>query len=126
MAVRCVAKVADAYKKDTRTPRKFKPHGSVPYDARNLTWFPQKNCVTIWTVTTRLNADGMRIAVLNNLALSLSNAGQHEAAQRLFQDALALCLRQGDLHHVAALYNNIADVFHRRSAVKPLALAMGR
>jgi len=54
MAVRCVAKVADAYKKDTRTPRKFKPHGSVPYDARNLTWFPQKNCVSIWTIAKRL------------------------------------------------------------------------
>jgi len=55
MAVRCVAKVADSYKKDQRSQRAFKPHGSVPYDARNLRWYVDKSRVSIWSMAGRLN-----------------------------------------------------------------------
>src|SRR5215208_6028885 len=36
LSVRCIAKVADAYKLDRKTQRTFQPHGAVPYDDRIL------------------------------------------------------------------------------------------
>ena len=53
MAVRCIAKVADAYKLDRRTKRTFKPHGAIAYDARILRWFVRERQVSIWTVEGR-------------------------------------------------------------------------
>ena len=50
--VRCIAKVADAYKLDTKTKRTFKPLGSIAYDSRLLTWKPN-NSVNIWTINGR-------------------------------------------------------------------------
>src|SRR5918911_2173816 len=38
LAVRCIAKVADAYKLDRKTQRTFQPHGAVPYDDRILSF----------------------------------------------------------------------------------------
>lgn len=52
MAVRCIAKVADAYKLDRKARRKFKPTGSLAYDDRILRWLPDS--VSIWTLTGRM------------------------------------------------------------------------
>jgi tetratricopeptide (TPR) repeat protein len=54
----------------------------------------------------------VRIAALNTLALVCADAGDHVRAIELTHDALRLCERQGDLHHQAALENNLADLFH--------------
>jgi putative transposase len=53
MAVRVIAKVADAYKLDRKTKRTFKPHGAIAYDARILRWFVEEREVSIWTVEGR-------------------------------------------------------------------------
>src|ERR671929_1824360 len=51
--VRCIAKVADAYKLDRKTQRTFKPEGAIAYDDRNLTWYTDKSAVSIWTLHGR-------------------------------------------------------------------------
>jgi IS605 OrfB family transposase len=51
MAVRSIAKVADAYKKDTKTLRQFKKYSAQPYDARIIR--VGKDFVSIWTLTGR-------------------------------------------------------------------------
>lgn len=49
--VRCISKVADAYKIDKKTKRTFRPIGAITYDARILSY---KNfSVSIWTVGGR-------------------------------------------------------------------------
>ena len=50
--VRCIAKVADAYKLDQQKQRQFKKHGSMAYDQRILT-FKASESVSIWTVEGR-------------------------------------------------------------------------
>ncbi|MBI3913101.1 MAG: IS200/IS605 family element transposase accessory protein TnpB [Chloroflexi bacterium] len=54
MAVRSIAKVADAYKLDEKRKRKFKPKGSVAYDDRILSWRMSDSTVSIWTLDGRL------------------------------------------------------------------------
>lgn len=54
VAVRAIAKVADAYKLDRKTRRTFKPTGSIAYDDRILSWRLQGQTVSIWTVNGRL------------------------------------------------------------------------
>lgn len=54
LAVRCVAKVADAYKLDCNTVRRFKPLGAIAYDSRMLTWRTEKRFVTMWTMSGRI------------------------------------------------------------------------
>jgi len=51
--VRVLSKVADAYKPDKKTRRRFKPIGSLAYDSRILTYRPG-NFVSIWSVDGRL------------------------------------------------------------------------
>ena len=51
-AVRVISKVADAYKKDKRSKRTFKPLGSIAYDNRILSWKKEQN-ISIWTVDGR-------------------------------------------------------------------------
>jgi IS605 OrfB family transposase len=51
--VRCIAKVADAYKLDRKTQRTFQPYGAVAFDDRNLTWYTDKSAVSIWTLEGR-------------------------------------------------------------------------
>jgi len=51
--VRCISKVADAYKLDKKTKRSFKPLGSISYDSRILTYKPN-NIVSIWSIDGRL------------------------------------------------------------------------
>ena len=54
LIIRCIAKVADAYKKDKKTKRVFKPTGSIAFDSRILSWKLDRNEVSIWTVDGRL------------------------------------------------------------------------
>ncbi len=51
--VRCIAKVADAYKLDKQTQRRFKPLGAIAFDDRILTWRTEKQFVNIWTIGGR-------------------------------------------------------------------------
>ena len=48
------AKVADAYKLDTKTQRTFRPLGSIAYDIRNLRIYAEKRTVSIWTTDGRV------------------------------------------------------------------------
>ena len=52
--VRCIGKVADAYKLDKRTQRTFQPMGAIAYDDRILRWYVDKGQVSIWSVGGRL------------------------------------------------------------------------
>ncbi len=52
------------------------------------------------------------MAALNNLALVCRSSGAIERAIELTEEALALCVSQGDRHREAALQNNLADLFH--------------
>jgi putative transposase len=54
MVVRCISKVADAYKLDRQTQRTFKPHGAIAYDDRILSWNIDKSQVSLWTIEGRL------------------------------------------------------------------------
>jgi putative transposase len=53
VVVRCIAKVADAYKLDHKRKRTFKPLGAITYDDRILRWYVEKECVSIWTAEGR-------------------------------------------------------------------------
>lgn len=53
VVVRCIARVADAYKLDRKTKRTFKSYGSIAYDNRILRWYVSKSEVSIWTVNGR-------------------------------------------------------------------------
>ena len=52
MAVRCVSKVADAYKLDRKARREFRPHGSIAYDDRILSFKAGDN-VSLWALGGR-------------------------------------------------------------------------
>lgn len=54
VVVRCISKVADAYKLDRKTERTFKLRGSIAYDDRILRWYVEKQEVSIWSVNGRL------------------------------------------------------------------------
>jgi predicted ATPase len=58
----------------------------------------------------------IRIAALNNLARDHAAEGELARAEELLYEALAQCEAEGDLHHQAALRNNLADVLHRSGA----------
>jgi len=51
LVVRCIAKVADAYKLDRKTKRAFKSLGAVAFDDRILSY--KSDAVSIWTVQGR-------------------------------------------------------------------------
>lgn len=53
VVVRCVAKVADAYKLDAKTKRTFKSDGAISYDARILSFKMDAQTVSIWTLDGR-------------------------------------------------------------------------
>ncbi len=53
LTVRCLSKVADAYKLDRKVKRVFRPHGSIAYDERILSWNLHELSVSIWTVNGR-------------------------------------------------------------------------
>jgi putative transposase len=52
--VRCLGKVADAYKLDKRTQRTFQPTGAIAFDDRILNWYIEREQVSIWSVDGRL------------------------------------------------------------------------
>jgi IS605 OrfB family transposase len=54
IVVRCIAKVADAYKLDRGKMRTFKSLGAISYDDRILRWMIDKSMVSIWTIAGRL------------------------------------------------------------------------
>jgi len=51
--LRCIAKVADAYKPSRKVQPTFQPHGALAFDDRNLTWYTDKRAVSIWTLEGR-------------------------------------------------------------------------
>ena len=53
LTVRCIAKVADAYKLDATSLRSFAPHGAVAYDERILSYTKENTAVSIWTLDGR-------------------------------------------------------------------------
>ena len=53
IVVRCIAKVADAYKIDHKTKRSFRPHGAISYDSWVLSYNLEKSRVSIWTLGGR-------------------------------------------------------------------------
>jgi DNA-binding SARP family transcriptional activator len=64
-------------------------------------------------LSSELPDPGVRIAALNNLARDHAAAGDLARAEELIRAALAQCSTEGDLHHEAALRNNLADVLHK-------------
>lgn len=54
VTVRCISKVAGAYKLDKKTQRSFKPRGAIAYDARILKWYVDRQEVSIWSINGRL------------------------------------------------------------------------
>ncbi len=57
VTVRAISKVCEAYKLDKEVKRTFKPYGSIAYDDRILTWYPDINMVNIWTLEGRQKID---------------------------------------------------------------------
>ena len=55
MVIRCFSKVADAYKLDKQTKRKFRKYGAIAYDGRILRWYSDKQFVSIWSIGGRLS-----------------------------------------------------------------------
>jgi putative transposase len=55
IVVRLIAKVSDAYALDQKRKRTFRPHGSISYDLRVLSWNMAKESVSIWSVDGRLS-----------------------------------------------------------------------
>jgi putative transposase len=53
LTVRCIAKVADAYKLDRKVQRSFSPHGAIAYDDRILAYTKANTAVSIWTLAGR-------------------------------------------------------------------------
>ncbi len=54
VAVRVISKVADSYKLDRKTERKFKSTGSIAYDDRIMSWRISESRISIWTTSGRI------------------------------------------------------------------------
>jgi IS605 OrfB family transposase len=53
VVVRCLSKVADAYKIDHKTKRTFRHHGAIAFDSRILSYDLERKEVSIWTMEGR-------------------------------------------------------------------------
>jgi len=53
VVVRCISKVADAYKIDRKVKRVVKPHGGIAFDNRILSYNLDQREVSIWTIAGR-------------------------------------------------------------------------
>lgn len=53
-AVRCIAKVADAYKLDRETQRHFRADAAQPYDDRIIRFVKDGSAVSLWTLDGRI------------------------------------------------------------------------
>ena len=60
-----------------------------------------------------MEADRVRVGVLNSLALVLGALGDPDAGIERAGHALAGCIRIGDRHRQAAIENNLADLCHQ-------------
>jgi IS605 OrfB family transposase len=86
VVVRCIARVADAYKLDRQRKRTFKPLGAITYDDRILRWYVGKGEVSIWTAGGR-----MRIPfVCGDQQHDLLKSRQGESDLILFREQLFL------------------------------------
>lgn len=54
VVIQCIVKVVDAYKLDKRKQKKFKSLGAITYDSRIISWYTDKQFVSIWTIGGRL------------------------------------------------------------------------
>lgn len=54
LTIRCIAKVSNAYTLDKRVQRMFRPHGSVAFDDRILSYRLDDHTISIWTREGRL------------------------------------------------------------------------
>jgi len=52
--VRCISKVADAYKLDTHNIRTFRTHGAIAYDNRLISFSKKDQTASIWTLEGRI------------------------------------------------------------------------
>ncbi len=52
--VRCLSKVAQSYKLDKKTKRTFNMLGAIEYDKNILSWYVNKQVVSIWTIDGRM------------------------------------------------------------------------
>jgi putative transposase len=89
VVVRCIAKVADAYKLDHQTKRTFKLDGAIAFDSRILGYDLERRSVSIWTIGGR-----QRIAFAageRHLALLQGQRGESD-----------LCLVEGSFYLLAA------------------------
>jgi IS605 OrfB family transposase len=81
-AVRCIAKVADAYKLDRETQRYFRPDAAQPYDDRIIRFVKDGSAVSLWTLEGR-----MVIPIV---------MGEHQARLMAFRKGeVDLCLVRG-------------------------------
>jgi DNA-binding SARP family transcriptional activator len=80
-------------------------------------------------LSSELPDPSVRIAALNNLARDHAAAGDLPRAEELIREALEQCAAEGDLHHEAALRNNLADILHKAGlddqAMEELKRAVG-
>ena len=53
--IRCIARVADAYKINRKIQHVFKSLSAITYDDRILRWYTNKSIVSIWTVDGRMH-----------------------------------------------------------------------
>jgi IS605 OrfB family transposase len=58
VAVRCIAKTADAYKLDKKVKRSFRKHAAQPYDDRIVSFKP-RDIVSIWTLGGRIKVQSV-------------------------------------------------------------------
>jgi IS605 OrfB family transposase len=55
VVIRCIARVADAYKANRQQRCHFAPRGAIAYDARILHWYPDQSAVSLWAGGGRLH-----------------------------------------------------------------------
>jgi tetratricopeptide (TPR) repeat protein len=55
----------------------------------------------------------LRMAALNNMALLVSDSGDHDRAIGHLEEAIVIAERTGHRHREAALWNHLADLHHR-------------
>jgi len=81
LVIRCISKVADAYKLDKKTKRVFHSTGAISFDDRILKWHIDKRLVNIWTTSGRLKIP--YVGGERQLALLRSRQGESDL---LFQN----------------------------------------
>jgi putative transposase len=102
MVVRCVARVAAAYKLDRHNRQEFDTRSPIPYDERILTWWSQPVQVTLWTLGGR---EGIQYACSSEQRRLLSRQ-QGESDLIFFKDEFYLFT----LCNVEDIYDMVIDV----------------